>query len=155
MAKQPYYRTAALLGAQPLNRVEQRRQVARPLQIPWKWIAVVVVLAGLPLWAWLDARWYVDATRLQVAGASLDTAREVVLAGNVLDCMGSGCALRISSVRCWRFLPSQMLRSSVGLIRRSVLSRWRSGCLFWPGRRRMARIGLQRMGGLYGPRRAA
>lgn len=121
MAKQPYYRTAALLGAQPLGKVQQRRQVAHPLQIPWKWIAVAVVLAGLPLWAWLDARWYVDATRLQVAGASLDTAREVVLKANVLGLHGLWLrstdvvsevlavpAVTEAEVECWAY-PAQCL----------------------------------------------
>jgi len=87
MAKRSYYRTAALLGAQP-GATKQHRQAAQPVRIPWRILLVIVLLAAVALWIWLDARWYVDATRLQVAGASLETSRQVALAGEVLGLHG-------------------------------------------------------------------
>lgn len=83
MTKREYHRTAALLGAQP--RAAHRRRARSGVRIPWRWVALVVVVAGFVLWLWLDPRWYVDASRLQIGGtASLDTARDVALAADVL-----------------------------------------------------------------------
>lgn len=81
--KRQYHRTAALLGAQP--QVARRQRVQWHVNVPWRLVALVVVIAGCLLWLWLDPRWYVDASRLKIGGtASLDTARDVALAAEVL-----------------------------------------------------------------------
>ncbi len=99
MAKrqQPYYRTAALLQAQPAMarprnsarsgaRSGARRTAtkARPMRIPWVLIVVSLLVAIVGVWLWVDASWYVDAYRVQVIGASGETAREVALASAIL-----------------------------------------------------------------------
>ncbi|MGC9400085.1 MAG: cell division protein FtsQ/DivIB [Anaerolineae bacterium] len=87
MAKRPYRRTAALLGAQPQAR--RRTETRWYLGVSWRVVVPIVLLTGLLLWVWLDPRWYVSAERLGVAGtSSLDTAREVALAGEVLGLHG-------------------------------------------------------------------
>ncbi len=83
MAKREYYRTASLLSAQP-----HTQTVRRPLQgrrVPWRLIIVGVLLVGIALWLWLDPRWYVESTRVQIAGTdSFPLAKEAVLTGDVL-----------------------------------------------------------------------
>jgi cell division septal protein FtsQ len=87
MAKRQYHRTAALLGAQP--QVAHRAKRRWHVNIPWRWVGLPVIIVGLLLWVWLDPRWYVDASRLKIAGtASLDTARDVALTADVLTLHG-------------------------------------------------------------------
>ncbi len=89
--KREYQRTAALLGAQPQNaqhtRVRGRRRVQ--VHVPWRVVAIGLVLILAGLWFWLDSRWYVAPERLRIGGtASLELARDVALAGGVLDVHG-------------------------------------------------------------------
>ncbi len=84
MAKrqQRYYRTAALLGAQPqVNR--RARRSTQPVQLPWPWILLALVLLLAATWLWLDQSWYVADGAIQVIGASGQTAREVALASGL------------------------------------------------------------------------
>lgn len=84
-----YRRTAALLGAQPQNARQTRARRRQRVHVPGRWLVIgfVVLLAGL--WFWLDPRWYVAPERLEVGGtASLEMARDVALAGAVLDVHG-------------------------------------------------------------------
>ncbi|MCD4737944.1 MAG: cell division protein FtsQ/DivIB [Anaerolineae bacterium] len=87
MAKREYYRTASLLSAQPHTQVERVRQ--RSWRVSWQLFIVVLFLAGIAFWLWLDPRWYVDSSRVQIAGtSSLPLAKEAVLAGDVLNTHG-------------------------------------------------------------------
>ncbi|MBN1259169.1 MAG: hypothetical protein JXB35_00670 [Anaerolineae bacterium] len=79
MAKRrPYYRTAALLNAQPTK-------TAQPLRIPWQIVALVVVIAAIALWMSMDAHWYcTDLNRIRVMGAtSAETTREIIYASGI------------------------------------------------------------------------
>jgi cell division septal protein FtsQ len=88
MAKRKYHRTAALLNAQPRPAAQRKTlRVGRANEL-WRPLLAVLLLSAVGLWLVLDARWYVDRTRLEVMGASLQTAREVALAGEVLGLHG-------------------------------------------------------------------
>jgi len=88
MAKKRYYRTAALLNAQPRLAQGARRRT-RPVQVPWRLLLAVTGIVAVVLWFWLDARWYVAASRLQIAGTSSpELAREVALGGEILGLHG-------------------------------------------------------------------
>ncbi len=79
-----YYRTAALFSTQP-RAVARRPARPWPGRIPWRALLPALLLLGAGLWVWLDAHWYVDASRLEVVGASsLETARQVALASETL-----------------------------------------------------------------------
>lgn len=84
MAKrqQRYYRTAALLGAQPQVKRRARRSI-QPVQLPWPWILLTLVLLLAATWLWLDPGWYVGEAAIQVLGASEQTARAVALASGL------------------------------------------------------------------------
>ena len=85
--KREYYRTAALLGAQP-RRTYARAQ-PRPVHIPWRLVAVLVVVVGVAMWLWLDDRWYLMGEDLQVVGtSSTETARQAALASDLLGWHG-------------------------------------------------------------------
>jgi len=84
-----YYRTTALLGAQPqvaASKRTTRRSIRRSLRnLPWKWVALLVIVLALVLWVWLDNRWYVMGEDLEVANASSNTlAYDVALASDLL-----------------------------------------------------------------------
>ncbi len=77
MAKRRYYRTTALLGAQPMGRA-RRRGGLPSLRLSWRMaLPLVLLVAGL-FWLWLDARWYVTAARVEVEGASPQRAAAIV-----------------------------------------------------------------------------
>ena len=85
-----YHRTAALLGTQTAytggrSLAHRRRE---PVRLPWQLWAVTLLLCVALLWLWLDPRWYVEAARLEVQGASHETAAAVAQAGAVLDMHG-------------------------------------------------------------------
>lgn len=83
-----YYRTTALLGAQPqaATKRKTRRAVRRSLRnLPWRWVVLLIVILALALWVWLDGRWYVMGEDLEVANASSNTlAYDVALASDLL-----------------------------------------------------------------------
>lgn len=84
-----YYRTTALLGAQPqaaAKKRKTRRSIRRSLrELPWKWVAPLLAILALALWVWLDSRWYVMGEDLEVANASSNTlAYDVALASDLL-----------------------------------------------------------------------
>jgi hypothetical protein len=83
-----YYRTTALLGAQPhvATKHKARRSIRRFLrEIPWQWVALLVVVLALALWMWLGNRWYVMGEDLEVMNASSNTlAYDVALASDLL-----------------------------------------------------------------------
>lgn len=69
--KRNYYRTTALLGAQPQRSVTvTKRRQAPPLRVSWKIVLPVVLVATVLLWLWLDGRWYVSEGTLRVSGVS-------------------------------------------------------------------------------------
>ncbi len=93
--KQPYHRTAALLGAQarPTSRVRRRRRRRQSVRIPWKLVVVVVLAVALvgSFFGWLtmDDDWYVTPNRLHVAGiSSAALARDIALVSELLDVHG-------------------------------------------------------------------
>ena len=95
MAKRNYPRTAALLGAQPsVARQQQGSGRAAQtdwaaLRIPWRALLPTLLFTAALLWLWLDPAWYVDATRIHVAGSAVaETRRDVALAGQVLGLHG-------------------------------------------------------------------
>ncbi len=84
-----YYRTTALLGAQPqvaAKKRKTRRSMQRSLrEFPWKRVAPLLAILALALWVWLDNRWYVMGEDLEVANASSNTlAYDVALASDLL-----------------------------------------------------------------------
>jgi len=85
-----YYRTAALLGAQQRMSSQKQRRARRvrrihPIPIPWPVVILTVAVLAIVLWLWRDTRWYVDASRLQVTGASAGTATAVAKASGILE----------------------------------------------------------------------
>jgi cell division septal protein FtsQ len=90
MTKREYRRTAALLGAQPRAAQHQRSRNRARIEVPWRLLAGILLLAALALWSYLDPRWYVGGTRLQVAGAlSPETVYEVGAAADVMGFHGA------------------------------------------------------------------
>ena len=83
-----YYRTTALLGAQPqvaAKKRRTRRSLRNLRNLPWKWVAPLLAILALSLWVWLDNRWYVMGEDLEVANASSNTlAYDVALASDLL-----------------------------------------------------------------------
>ncbi len=83
--KRRYYRTAALLHAQPrpIGRRLPRVHLSRTT------VALLGVLLALALWLWLDNRWYLMGTDLHIEGATTaETAQEVALASDLLGWHG-------------------------------------------------------------------
>ena len=88
MTKKRYYRTAALLNAQPRLAQGARRRT-RPARVPWRFLLAMTGIVAVVLWFCLDARWYVAASRLRIAGTSSpELAREVALGGEMLGLHG-------------------------------------------------------------------
>lgn len=84
MARKKYHRTASLLSAQPNVRTPRREGLS--LHLPWQLLVGALLLAGIALWLWLDPRWYLESSRVQIAGTdSLPLAKEAVLAGEALN----------------------------------------------------------------------
>ncbi|MEJ5308180.1 MAG: hypothetical protein WHX52_00290 [Anaerolineae bacterium] len=99
--QRPYYRTAALLGAQqqPYGGL---RMPARPrasgyrarrselhLAMPWKFIATFALIGAAVLWLLLDNQWYLMGEDIRVIGASSpETARQVAIASDLLGWHG-------------------------------------------------------------------
>ena len=85
-----YYRTAALLGTQP--GYTGGRSLARPhrepVRIPWQLWVLTLIIAAAVLWLWLDPRWYLEATHLEVTGASHETTMAVAHASESLAVHG-------------------------------------------------------------------
>ncbi|MFP4343344.1 MAG: cell division protein FtsQ/DivIB [Anaerolineales bacterium] len=137
-----YYRTAALLGAQPPSAVRRRVRSQR-VEIPWRALVPVLLLAALGLWGWLDPHWYVEASRLQIAGSeSVETAREVALAAEVLGLHGVWLrprliashvistvpAVTVVEAQCWPY-PAQCI---VSIEERVPVLVWMTGeGLYW------------------------
>ncbi len=84
MAKRRYYRTAALLGAQPITSVRRVRRSAPPIAIPWPMLLGAVTAIGI--WAWLlfDPGWYISTSTLEVVSGSKETGVAAVQAGKFL-----------------------------------------------------------------------
>lgn len=77
MAKRRYYRTTALLGAQPMGRARRRRLLSS-MRLSWRTVLPVVLLVAGLGWLWLDARWYVASSRVEVEGASPQRVAAIV-----------------------------------------------------------------------------
>ncbi len=84
MAKRRYYRTAALLGAQPVSRRRQQGLHWPTLRLSRRAALGVAALLLLVLWLWLDGNWYVTAERLQVEGANPARVAEIIRASGLL-----------------------------------------------------------------------
>ncbi len=83
--KQRYYRTAALLHAQP-RPVSRRRP---RLHLSRTTVALLGILIALVLWLWLDNRWYLMGENLQISGVTTtETTQEVALAADLLGWHG-------------------------------------------------------------------
>ncbi len=84
MAKRRYYRTAALLGAQPMSR-QRRKSLRLPdVHLSRRAALGLASLLLLLLWLWLDGNWYVAVERLQVEGAEPARIAEIATASGVL-----------------------------------------------------------------------
>jgi cell division septal protein FtsQ len=81
--KQRYYRTAALLGPQ-----EQHiafRPTSRPIEIPWRVVAVLGVVAAIVLWLNLDTAWFLMWEDMTVKGVtSYEVIEEIKYASDIL-----------------------------------------------------------------------
>ncbi len=85
MAKRRYYRTAALLGAQPMSRRQRRKALRLPrVRLSRRAALGVAAFLLLVLWLWLDGNWYLSAERLQVEGANPARVAEIVQASGLL-----------------------------------------------------------------------
>lgn len=83
-----YYRTAALLGAQPHVRYAATPRRSLP-RVSWKVVVPLTLILALGLWLILDGRWYLMKDNLQVSGtASSSLATEVALASDLLGWHG-------------------------------------------------------------------
>ncbi len=86
--QRPYYRTAALLGAQqpPYG---GRVRMELHLGIPWKFIAMFALIGAAVLWLLLDNQWYLMGEDIRVIGASSqETALNVAIASDLLGWHG-------------------------------------------------------------------
>lgn len=86
-----YYRTAALLSNQQQVYTHGRRarHTERELNIPWKLIAVLVLVGSGIMWLLLDGRWYLMGEDIHIIGAqSTQTARTIALASDLLGWHG-------------------------------------------------------------------
>lgn len=89
--KHLYYRTAALLNTQQqvYTRGRRARYTERALNIPWKLIALLVLVGSGIMWLLLDNRWYLMGEDIHVIGAqSTQTARAIALASDLLGWHG-------------------------------------------------------------------
>ena len=95
--QRPYYRTAALLGAQqqPYGGRPRRsyapssRTANVPLAIPWKFIALCTLIGAAVLWLLVDNNWYLMGENIRVIGASShETAVDVAMASDLLGWHG-------------------------------------------------------------------
>ncbi len=84
MAKRRYYRTAALLGAQPVSRGRRQGLHWPTLRLSRRAALGVAAFLLLVLWLWLDGNWYLSAERLQVEGANPARVAEIVRASGLL-----------------------------------------------------------------------
>jgi len=99
--QRPYYRTAALLGAQqqpygglrmPARSRASGARVRQPelhLDIPWKFIAMFALIGAVVLWLLLDNQWYLMGEDIRVIGASSqETALNIAIASDLLGWHG-------------------------------------------------------------------
>ncbi len=101
--KRNYYRTAALLGAQPRQNATRSRfrSRSRPqlrLRVSWKVIVILAIIVAVALWLRLDDRWYVDAEDVNVIGATHSTTAQEIL--KMADLLGwHGMSLPVNEAR--------------------------------------------------------
>lgn len=99
--QRPYYRTAALLGAQqqpygglrmparPRTSGYRARRSELHLDIPWKFTAMLALIGAGVLWLLLDNQWYLMGEDIRVIGASSqETAMKVAIASDLLGWHG-------------------------------------------------------------------
>jgi len=101
--QRPYYRTAALLGAQQRpyggrSRTtsartgisnSRARAVDAQLYIPWKLIVLLTLIGTAVIWLLVDNRWYLMSQNIRVTGASSqETAFNVAVASDLLGWHG-------------------------------------------------------------------
>jgi len=81
----PYYRTAALLGAQPQYvPVRAAPKRATSIHIPWKWLLLLLAVAALSVWLTQAEPWYLMQTDVRVGGTtSLSLAYRTVKASDL------------------------------------------------------------------------
>ena len=84
MAKRRYYRTAALLGAQPVSRRRRQGLHWPTLRLSRRAALGIAAFLLLVLWLWLDGNWYLSAERLQVEGADPARVAEIAQASGLL-----------------------------------------------------------------------
>jgi len=95
--QRPYYRTAALLGAQQQPYGGRPRRSYAPssrtadvhLNIPWKFVALFTLIGTAVLWLLVDNNWYLMGEDIRVIGASShETAVNVAMASDLLGWHG-------------------------------------------------------------------
>ena len=102
--QRPYYRTAALLGAQQQPYGGRARTPARTrtyaprsrartadlhLNIPWKLVALFTLIGTAVIWLLVDSNWYLMGENIRVIGASSqETALNVAMASDLLGWHG-------------------------------------------------------------------
>jgi len=104
--QRPYYRTAALLGAQQQPYSGRSRTAAQArsrsrasgsrartpdlhLDIPWKLVALLMLVGAVALWLLVDSSWYLMGEDIRVIGAtSQETALNAAIASDLLGWHG-------------------------------------------------------------------
>jgi hypothetical protein len=120
--QRPYYRTAALLGAQqqPYGgraRTSARRRTYAPgsrartadlhLDIPWKFVALFTLIGAAVLWLLMDNQWYLMGEDIRVIGASSqETALNVAMASDLLGWHGLRLRPRAATAAIMEQVPA-------------------------------------------------
>jgi hypothetical protein len=114
--QRPYYRTAALLGAQQQPYSGRARTYAPSsrartadvhLDIPWKFVALLTLIGAAVLWLLMDNQWYLMGEDIRVIGASSqETALNVALASDLLGWHGLRLRPRAATAAIMEQVPA-------------------------------------------------
>lgn len=119
--QRPYYRTAALLGAQQQpysgrpRSARTRSYAPGPrartmnvhLDIPWKLVALFALISAAALWLLVDSNWYLMGEDIRVMGASSqETALKVVMASDLLGWHGLRLRSRAATAAIMEQVPA-------------------------------------------------
>jgi hypothetical protein len=113
--QRPYYRTAALLGAQQQPYGGRPRRSYAPssrtadvhLDIPWKFIALFTLIGAAVIWLLVDNNWYLMGENIRVIGASSqETAVNVAIASDLLGWHGLRLRPRAATAAIMEQVPA-------------------------------------------------